>query len=189
MAYMIGAVIMFSSFDVQKCADSLTAAYDARDYDAYVAAFPDKYEDFVKVYGYDHKNRKKMILYDCADEHIGFFFSDEMVLEQKVLDKLLSLSYGFIWDADAVNYVIRKVRHILFDYPQRMTEYFAGKTDDEVISFLQMALTCLYPDNDYYLKDCQKIVETYTPYSNRIVRLLKVAQEKAKEASEVLVIY
>ena len=189
MAYMIGAVIMFSSFDVQKCADSLTAAYDAKDYDAYVAAFPDKYEDFVKVYGYDHKNGEKMALYDCSYEHIGFLFSGERVVEQKVLDKLLSLSYGFIWDADAVNYVITRTEQILLDYPQRMTEYFAGKTDDEVISFLQMALTCLYPDNDYYLKDCQKIVETYTPYSNRIVRLLKVAQEKAKEASEVLVIY
>lgn len=59
MAYMIGAVILFSSFDVQKCADSLKAAYDAKDYDAYVDAFPDKYDDFVKVYGYDHKNGKK----------------------------------------------------------------------------------------------------------------------------------
>ena len=99
------------------------------------------------------------------------------------------MSYGYIWDADAVKYVIMGVKRILFDYPQRMTEYFAGKTDDEVISFLQMALTCLYSDNEYYLEGCRKLVETYTPYSNRIVRLLKVAQEKAKEASEVLVIY
>lgn len=77
MAYMIGAVIMFSSFDVQKCADSLKAAYDAKDYDAYVDAFPDKYEDFVKVYGYDHKNGVKTILYDCSYEHIDFLFSSE----------------------------------------------------------------------------------------------------------------
>lgn len=189
MAYMIGTVVLVSSFDVQKCADSLNAAYDAKDYDAYVDAFPDKYEDFVKVYGYDHKNGVKTILYDCSYEHIDFLFSSERVVEQKVLDKLLSLSYGYIWDADAVKYVIMGVKRILFDYPQRMTEYFAGKTDDEVISFLQMALTCLYSDNEYYLEGCRKLVETYTPYSNRIVRLLKVAQEKAKEASEVLVIY
>lgn len=189
MAYMIGAVIMFSSFDVQKCADSLKAAYDAKDYDAYVDVFPDKYEDFVKVYGYDLKRGEKTILYDCSYEHIAFFFSSERVVEQKVLDKLLSLSYGFIWDADAVNYVITRTEQILLDYPQRMTGYFAGKTDDEVISFLQMALTCLDSDNDYYLEGCRNLVETYTPFSNRIVRLLKIAQEKAKEASEVLVIY
>lgn len=189
MAYIIGAVILFSSFDVQKCADLLKAAYDAKDYDAYVDAFPDKYDDFVKVYGYDHINGEKTILYDCAYEHIDFLFSSERVVEQKILDKLLSLSYDFIWDADAVNYVITRTEQILLDYPQRMTEYFDGKTDDAVISFLQMALTCLDSDNDYYLEGCRKFVETYTPYSNRIVRLLKVAQEKAKEASEVLVIY
>ena len=77
IAYTIGTVVLFSSFDVQKCADSLNAAYDAKDYDAYVDAFPDKYEDFVKVYGYDHKNGVKTILYDCSYEHIDFLFSSE----------------------------------------------------------------------------------------------------------------
>ena len=44
---------------------------------AYVDAFPDKYEDFVQVYGYDHKNGVKTILYDCSYEHIDFLFSSE----------------------------------------------------------------------------------------------------------------
>lgn len=94
--YIIGAILLFSSFDVQKCADALQKAYEEKNYDAFVDAFPDKYGDFVNVYGYDFDNWQKKILYDDANEHISFLFSTDRVLESKVLDKLLSLSYNYV---------------------------------------------------------------------------------------------
>ena len=54
--YIIGTILLFSSFDVQKCADALQKAYEEKNYDAFVDAFPDKYGDFVNVYGYDFEN-------------------------------------------------------------------------------------------------------------------------------------
>ncbi len=188
-ASLICAVLLLSSFDVQKCAEALQKAYEEQDYDAFVAAFPDKYEDFVNVYGYDMINGTKKILYDCGYEHIKYLFSNDRIVETKVLDKLLGLSYNYIWAADAVNYVIDDTRQLLISKPQRMTEYFSEKTDEEVISFLQMALTCLYSDNKWYLKDYYNIIETYTPYSDRIAKLAKVAFERAKKACDVLVVY
>ena len=88
----MGSIILLFSFDVQKCADALQKAYEEKDYDAFVDAFPDKYEDFINVYGYDFDNWQKKILYDDANEHLNFLLSNDRVLESKVLDKLLSLS-------------------------------------------------------------------------------------------------
>lgn len=59
LTYTIGAILLFSSFDVQKCADALQKAYEENNYDAFVDAFPDKYDDFVNVYGYDFDNWQK----------------------------------------------------------------------------------------------------------------------------------
>lgn len=59
LIYTIGAVLLFSSFDVKKCADALQKAYEEKDYDTFVDAFPDKYEDFINVYGYDFDNWQK----------------------------------------------------------------------------------------------------------------------------------
>jgi len=187
--YMIGTIILLSSFDVQKCADALQKAYEEKDYDAFVDAFPDKYEDFVNVYYWDNIKNEKMILYDHYVEHLDFLFNSPKVIEGKVLDKLLSLSYNYIWGADAVSQVIYETEKLLLEYPKRFTEYFSGKTDEEVISFLQMALTNIDTDNSYYLKGYYKLLETYTPYSGRIVKLAKIAFERAKKACDVLVVY
>ena len=187
--YMIGTIILLSSFDVQKCADALQKAYEEKDYDAFVDAFPDKYEDFVNVYYWDNIKNEKMILYDHYVEHLDFLFNSPKVIEGKVLDKLLSLSYNYIWRSDAVSQVIYETEKLLLEYPKRFTEYFSGKTDEEVISFLQMALTNIDTDNSYYLKGYYKLLETYTPYSGRIVKLAKIAFERAKKACDVLVVY
>ncbi len=188
VACLIGAVLLLSSFDVQKCADALQKAYEENDYDAFVAAFPDKFENMLEVYGYDYINGKK-ILYDHYREHFEFLFSNERVMETKVLDKLLSLSYNCIWDADAVNSLIGGAYQLLVCAPHRMTEYFSEKTDEEVTSFLQLSLTTIDSENDYYLKEYNKLIEIYTLYSDRIVKLLKIAFERAKKASEILVVY
>ncbi len=62
VACLIGAVLLLSSFDVQKCADALQKAYEENDYDAFVAAFPDKFENMLEVYGYDYINGKKFYM-------------------------------------------------------------------------------------------------------------------------------
>ena len=186
---MVGIVFLLSSFDVQKCANALLKAYEEKDYDAFVDAFPDKYEDFVNVYGYDSKKRTKKLLYDYYAEHLDFLFNNEKVLEENVLNKLLSLSYNYIWNADAVDYVIEGTKQVLLDYPKEMTEYFSKKTDDEVISFIQMALTCLLSDDPGYLSKYDKLIKTYEPYSGRIIKLAKIAFERAKKACDVLVVY
>ena len=189
ITYLIGAFLLLSSFNVQKCADALKKAYEEKDYDAFVDAFPDKYEDFVNVYYWDNIKNEKMILYDHYVEHLDFLFNSPKVIEGKVLDKLLSLSYNYIWGADAVSQVIYETEKLLLEYPNRFTEYFSGKTDEEVISFIQMALTNIDTDNSYYLKGYYKLLETYTPYSGRIVKLAKIAFERAKKACDVLVVY
>lgn len=99
-----------------------------------------------------------MILYDDANEHISFLFSTDRVLESKVLDKLLSLSYNYVWSStDAVEYVIDGTLQLLLNHPNRMTAYFSKKTDEEVILFLQMALIGFFPD--YILKQGNELVE------------------------------
>ncbi len=188
ITYLMGSIILLFSFDVQKCADALQKAYEEKDYDAFVDAFPDKYEDFINVYGYDFDNWQKKILYDDANEHLNFLLSNDRVLESKVLDKLLSLSYNYIWSStDAGFDVIDGTLQLLLNHPKRMTEYFSKKTDEEVISFLQMALIGFFPI--YILKHGNELIEIYKPYSKRMVRLLKIACVRAQKATETMVIY
>ena len=48
-----------ASTDAEERLKNYQKAYEEKNYDAFVDAFPDKYDDFVNVYGYDFDNWQK----------------------------------------------------------------------------------------------------------------------------------
>ena len=83
--------------------ERLNNAFTKKDWLTFVDCFPKSFTEFMEVYGYDTVTGAKP-MYDVAYEHIKFLFSDNRILESENLDKLLQLTYGSYWDADATSF-------------------------------------------------------------------------------------
>lgn len=158
-----------------------------KDYESFVDAFPSTYTNFLDLFGFDY-NTGGHVLYDNSSRYISFFFSDKRVLEHKNLDKILGISYGFRWDADAPNYLIHHTLELSTKYPEEIISFLNEKPEDDRISFFKLCLTCLYPDHPYYLKDYHSLLQLYESYSSEYGELIKKAFKLAAEDSKTLVI-
>lgn len=84
--------------------------------------FPNTFKEFHKLYGYgvaagdfsyDSLSFPRPLYRDSYD-HISTFFDLDSVLEKDVFcGKLIRLSMGGVWDADAVNYLKHSIQNIL----------------------------------------------------------------------------
>lgn len=114
------------NFDVESTAEKLRNAYKNDDYEAFTEAFPTNFDDFLSLYGFVTYEGGR-ILYNEADDHIEYLFSDRRIIDEKKLDIILQLSYGFQWEADAPNYL--KLRSIVLaqDYPKQIAGWLEKK--------------------------------------------------------------
>lgn len=161
--------------DLDEIAQRLVDSYEKQDYEAFMEAFPDDYDTFYELYGFDSKNGGKPLYY-IGMEHVFFFFKEEDVIAHRYLGKLLSLSEGFIWDADAPNFFTDGCNKILHAFPDEITEFLNEKTDEEVVSFLRLCILTGFPTYDHYIEDYDALSKEYASYSERIVALLKTAR-------------
>lgn len=157
--------------------------FPAKDWLAFADEFPKTYDDFMKLYGYDHETGHAAPLYHEAYDHISFLFSDSRILQPEYLTRLLTLTHGFYWDADAPDYLRMHIESMLKDYPDLITDFMKDKDDDLVKDFLKCAIATPHPEpeNTHYYNEYLKLVELYENRSPKIVKLFKTAHEELVE--------
>lgn len=168
------------SISLESQADALIQAYDNNDYEAFAKAFPSSYTNFLDLFGYDIDGKSENILYHKSWSFITFFFSDSRVLEGTNLDKILGISYGFKWDADAPSLFIGHTIDLSLKHPQEIIGYLDTRTDSDKISYFKLCLACLLPDHPDYLKErFYPLLHLYETYSFRYAELIRAAYVKA----------
>ncbi|WP_321480952.1 hypothetical protein [uncultured Bacteroides sp.] len=115
-------------------ADFLKEAYSKNNYFVFFKEFPDTFEDFLSLYGFDDE-KGAMPFYSCYDKHVRFFFDSYDLNKEKFIPKLFNLAKEGHWEADATGLLRDKISDFIKKHSKDMVEYLETKPDDEVVPF------------------------------------------------------
>ena len=157
----------------------LREAYAQKDWKAFVDNFPQTFVEFVDLYGCDLDKGPKP-LYEGNMTHIFFIFSDDRIREKQYLEWLLKLTEGYMWEADAVNWLGYNIELMIDSYPKLISDFMKDKPDDLVKDFFKSAIANPHPvpDNTGYYTSLLEKIKLYEELSPRIVLLMMVAHSE-----------
>lgn len=157
----------------------LREAYAQKDWKAFVDNFPQTFVEFVDLYGCDLDKGPKL-LYEGNKTHIFFIFSDDRIREKQYLEWLLKLTEGYMWEADAVNWLGYNIGLMIDSYPELISDFMKDKPDDLVKDFFKSAIANPHPvpDNTGYYTSLLEKIKLYEELSPRIVLLMMVAHSE-----------
>ena len=157
----------------------LREAYAQKDWKAFVDDFPQTFVEFVDLYGCDLDKGPKP-LYEGNMTHIFFIFSDDRIREKQYLEWLLKLTEGYMWEADAVNWLGYNIGLMIDSYPELISDFMKDKPDDLVKDFFKSAIANPHPvpDNTGYYTSLLEKIKLYEELSPRIVLLMMVAHSE-----------
>lgn len=157
----------------------LREAYAQKDWKAFVDNFPQTFVEFVDLYGCDLDKGPKP-LYEGNMTHIFFIFSDDRIREKQYLEWLLKLTEGYMWEADAVNWLGYNIELMIDSYPELISDFMKDKPDDLVKDFFKSAIANPHPvpDNTGYYTSLLEKIKLYEELSPRIVLLMMVAHSE-----------
>lgn len=157
----------------------LREAYAQKDWKAFVDNFPQTFVEFVDLYGCDLDKGPKP-LYEGNMTHIFFIFSDDRIREKQYLEWLLKLTEGYMWEADAVNWLSYNIGLMIDSYPELISDFMKDKPDDLVKDFFKSAIANPHPvpDNTGYYTSLLEKIKLYEELSPRIVLLMMVAHSE-----------
>lgn len=157
-------------------------SFNNKDWEVFVNAFPDTFSELMSIYGFDEEFGPQP-LYEESFDHICFLFSNDRIREPQYIDKLLKLTYGFYWEADAPTYLGCNIWKLIDEYPVLISDLLQNKSDTVIKDFLKCAIATPHPEpeNVLYYQDFLETIELYENYSPKIARLLKQAHEELME--------
>lgn len=98
--------------------------------------FPSTFSEFNLLYGYDSKTSKPQVLYNEASDHIRGLLCQLDENEIKgYYDKLISLTYGSEWEADAVNYLQNCIQKRFRENSDSFATALAAKNQGQMSQF------------------------------------------------------
>lgn len=137
--------------------------------------FPSDFDSFNRLYGYD---TSAMPLYDEAFDHIELFNRISCISNEEYYKKIISISIGGHWDADAVNYFQDGLRLHVLQKPDLIFKLLANKSDKEIFDFWFFYFDCPFP-----VKDIPQELEQEKDNNQKVYLLMKEAHLKAIESN------
>lgn len=108
--------------------------------------FPDNFEDFRKTYGYNPKYSKKDPMYTAGEEHVykGLARLDKLP-DTLYYTKLIKLSIGGKWVADAISALQETVQKKTMEKPQLLLSLLSQYSPEKIYSFWYFYFNSLHP--------------------------------------------
>jgi hypothetical protein len=118
----------------EQVAKKLTEQYDKKNCKEFINAFPNTFQDFNQLYGYDDQEGER-ILFSKLNEHISYFFNCSEVSDREKLNKVVSIGINGKWDADAIGMFQDSTFDLIKDHPNEAKEILDSLPDDKAASF------------------------------------------------------
>lgn len=136
----------------------LIKAYENKDHEAFVEAFPSSFGAFFNLFYYNK------LLYYQSVEYCKYFILGGTGYDSKIIDKLISISNGFHYYLINSHFaIIEFTREYLNKYPKAVAKYLETKDDEEIISFFRMAFQSFIPcDEHASIVTLQKMLSKYS---------------------------
>lgn len=115
-------------------------------------AFPDSFSDFTLIYGYykvidgDYNTKANGPLYEISYDHLVEFFNRfECIDEAEYYTKLINVSIGGRWEADAVGAFHHGLQRRVIKRPKLTFDLLKPMTDDQIESFFFFLFHSIHP--------------------------------------------
>ena len=143
--------------------------------------FPNTFGQLLELYGYNEKDKKPNILYNEAPNHILNLFNNLLNINDTLYyKKIIQISIGGHWDADAVNYFQDGLQKRVLDNPKLTLHLLKQITNDKIKSFWYFYFDSPHPQNQIP-EQLQKIKSI----DNKIYYLMLEAQnEEIRDSKE-----
>lgn len=165
--------------DIQDVMQLLITAYDNKDHDAFLDAFPSSYEDYNSLFYYNPNINPQDNLYFQSLDYCKYLLFGENKFDSKILDKLVVLSKEYRYHFEDVDFsLIYYLRRFINKYDQDTAQYLETKDDEEIISFLRMTFQDYIPCSERR-RIILYIQEDLFEYSERLRPLIDVAYKLA----------
>ena len=103
--------------------------------------FPSTFSLFKAIYDYGGP------LYEESYFHIEFLFSYASIDSIHMIDKLIEISIGGKWDADAINYLSTNIRDFVNSHTSATVNVLQNKSEIECFSFWLFIFDSPHPSN------------------------------------------
>jgi hypothetical protein len=134
--------VLHSNLLQSKNSDSAAALYRRFFY-----LFPSKFDELVKIYGWDEANRIGYPLYDEYYSHgKSFIESEKYVGDSVYMSKIVGLCLNGYWDADMVSEIQIEARRLLLSYPVRVIMHVEKLGSTKEASFWNFYFDQPHPD-------------------------------------------
>ncbi len=124
-----------ASYNLKAKADELNKAYAKNNHFSFFKLFPNTYNEFLDLYGYNYEIEKNNILSPYSEAHIRFFFQCYELNEEKFIPKLFNLVKNGKWEADAPSYLQEFLINFILKNPSEVVEYLNNQNENDVSGF------------------------------------------------------
>jgi hypothetical protein len=115
-------------------AKELIELYDNKNCREFFNAFPNNFEEFNQLYGYDDE-KGAHILYEKYPEHIDHLYECSEVSDREKLKRTIEIGIDGKWDADASASIQDSGIELISKHPNETKEILDNLTDEKAASF------------------------------------------------------
>ena len=163
--------------ELENKAASLSKFYDDKNCIEFITAFPDTFQDFYKLYGFDDEEGEH-ILYSKT-EHIVYFFDCPDVSNRERLEKVIKIGIDGKWDADATAMFQASAFDLVKHSSNETKEILNNLPDEKSASFWYFLIDGPHP-NDKEIVKRVKILNNLLDENSKQSKLLSEQYEKLK---------
>jgi len=130
---------------LEQIARRLIELYDNKNCKEFFNAFPNTFEKFNQLYGYDDETGARRLY--SQTEHIPYFFKCSEVSDRERLEKVIRIGINGKWDADSIG-EFQLLAHLLIkDHPKAAKETLNNLPDERAASFWYFLFDSPHPND------------------------------------------
>lgn len=136
--------------DIKQTATRLTELHNAKNCKEFVNAFPNNFQKFNQLYGYDDE-RGARLLYS-KPEHIDYFFNCSKVSDLEKLKKSVDIGINGRWDADLIGMFQDSSFNLIKENPDEAKDILNNLPNEKAASFWYFLFDSPHPNDREIVK-------------------------------------
>ena len=160
----------------------LSEFYDKKNCKDFVNAFPNNFQEFNNIYGYED-GKGGNILYSKT-EHIDYFFNCSEVVDSEKLSKVIKVGIDGKWDADNIETFQNSSYAIVKKYADETKQLLDNLSDEKAASFWYFLFDGPHPSHPINVNNFKSVSKLLGEKSKQSKLLSEQFQKLLKEEKE-----
>ncbi len=163
-------------------AAKLNEFYDKKNCKEFVNNFPNNFQDFSNLYGYEAGTEGHILF--LKPEHINYFFTCSEVVDIEKLNKIIEVGINGKWDADNIEEFQNLTYAEVKKYPNETKKILDNLSDKKAASFWYFLFDGPHPSDKENVGNFESLIKLLGEKSTQSKLLSEQFQKLLKEEKE-----